>query len=121
MSATIQDFFRVNNATNIGELWALKFSADPGYKDYYALGQMLTDFVNAKSPQLIDHGSSYCKFGNGFRPASFVFGGLWLGVFAMRTELRARRCQQIIRGRPRTAVSRHNIAAVCVAFFSRQQ
>ena len=62
MSATIQDFFRVNNADNIGELWALKFSADPGYKDYYALGQMLTDFVNAKSPQLIDHGSSYCKF-----------------------------------------------------------
>ena len=56
-----QDFFRVN-ATNIGELWALKFSADPGYRDYYALGQMITDFVNAKSPQLIDHGSSYCEF-----------------------------------------------------------
>ena len=57
------DLFQVD-APSIGELWALKFSADPGMQDYYVLGEMITNFVNAKAwpgkgPALIDYGSSY--------------------------------------------------------------
>lgn len=52
------DLFPVH-ADGIPEIWVLKFSADPGMRDYYVLGQMLTSFVNATQPALIDHGSSY--------------------------------------------------------------
>lgn len=61
------DLFRVNNPS-IGEVWALKFSADPGMQDYYVLGEIGTNFANASrggekawptGPALIDHGSSY--------------------------------------------------------------
>jgi beta-fructofuranosidase len=84
------DIFRVNASGAVDLLWALKFSAAP--HDYYALGDMVTGFANARASRTarIDHGSSF------YASKSFVDGAgrriLWAWVKEERACPRSGYC-----------------------------